>query len=299
MSKFYNTLTEEELGGLIYYKGRGSFQMNGYLYNNGFKEEDIPFIFDETLKIASQEKCPEFKRPSIDRLYDYVKYYLDLRLNYINVLDDIFNKLKCPKLTGKEKLYRGISIEKSNPIFKLKKGDKYTFPTFLPTSLNKGIAENFSGAMVIKRFKSEKNKKMGYIIFKISNPKDIPYLYIPVIRLKKNKEFKELKKISFAYELFEYLLPRNLEFEILNVEDSNVSRMSEKTHEELIKIFGLDKSNGDNGDDFKNKYDMIFGKVKVIECKIINRKETKPIQKLKEEDILKINFKINNYNEDK
>ena len=225
--KFYNTFSKKEIIALKYYKGYGSlFQTN--LLTNNKKQRDIFFPFslneEESFRsdifgsISINNEYPMLQSFDIKDIPNYIKNNYKLRIAILNDLDAIYNKPKCPLLTGNEILFRGMRMPDS--FKKLKTGDTFTFKNFISTTFDRHIAEFFSD---------------GESLFIFNNIINIPFLYMPGNKIYADnaKDYtKELGKLTPYSDYSEYTLPRNLEFKIYKIENgfTNIRNTKNKTN---------------------------------------------------------------------
>ena len=232
--KFYNTFSKKEIIALKYYKGYGSlFQTN--LLTNNKKQRDIFFPFslneEESFRsdifgsISINNEYPMLQSFDIKDIPNYIKNNYKLRIAILNDLDAIYNKPKCPLLTGNEILFRGMRMPDS--FKKLKTGDTFTFKNFISTTFDRHIAEFFSD---------------GDSLFIFNNIINIPFLYMPGQKIYADnaKDYtKELGKITPYSDYSEYTLPRNLEFKIYKIENGFTNILNTKNKTNTPNIYNL------------------------------------------------------------
>ena len=202
---------------------------------------------------------------------NYIKNNYEARIKILNDLDSIYNKADCPRLSGNEILFRGMTLPKT--FTKYKAGDTFIFKNFISTTADRNIAEVFSS---------------GGVLFVLQDLTNIPFLYMPNSKINKNTGIDYSKKMSKNIpfmDLSEYTLPRNLEFKINKIEDGFVSpdqviqfsrnrnknkkNMSSFTKlNKLLKKKGIfnstNEASGDTEDDIIEK--EIFPKIKIYYC---------------------------------
>ena len=224
-TKFYDKLSPNELMAVKYYKGMGSYFQSNLLANystdgkgNG-KGKDIPqreikfpfSLFDEESfrKDIFQngiDLIPFNNSFDIKDLQKYIETSYKARITLLNRLDKIYDRNDCPKMTGEEILFRGM---RATPDTKnLKVGDTYLFKNFISTTIDRSVAERFSG---------------GQCIFIFINMKDIPFIYMPHTKQYTNKFSTFMMEQKALIDLSEYTLPRNLEFKIEKIEKKPIS----------------------------------------------------------------------------
>ncbi len=218
---FYKKLEPMQIAALKYYKGPGSFFQSMLLanYSNTKKGEkrELPFPFRkfmdtlfyrDILGKQKMEAIYELELPSATNFEKYIDQSYGKRVELLNHLDSVYDRPDCPKLTGDEVVFRGMS-DVGPAITKLKPGDTYTFKNFISTTLDRKVSENFSG---------------GDCVFVLTGLKDIPFLYMPGGKHQGDEPYtKFLTDISLVWDLSELTLPRNLEFEVTSVERRNIN----------------------------------------------------------------------------
>jgi hypothetical protein len=230
-TKFYDKLSPNELMAVKFYKVVGSYFQSDLLANystngkgNGkgkgkSKGKDIPHreikfpfsLFDEEsfrkdIFQNGTDLIPFNNSFDIKDLPKYIENSYKARITLLNRLDKIYDRKDCPKMTGEEILFRGM---RSTPDIKnLKVGDTYLFKNFISTTLDRSVAERFSG---------------GYCVFIYMNMKDIPFIYMPHSKQYTNKFSTFMMEQKALMDLSEYTLPRNLEFKIEKIEKKPIS----------------------------------------------------------------------------
>jgi len=218
---FYKKLDPMQIAALKYYKGPGSYFQSNLLadYSNTKKVEkrELPFPFYKNMDtmfyrdILGKEKMNaiyEVELPAAANFDKYIDQSYGKRVELLNHLDSVYDRPDCPKLTGDEILFRGMS-EVSAAITKLKPGDTYLFKNFISTTIDRKVSENFSG---------------GDCVFVLTGLKDIPFVYMPGRKQHDDEPYTTfLSKISLTWDLSEITLPRNLEFEITSIEHRNIN----------------------------------------------------------------------------
>ena len=237
--KFYNKFTKDDLLALKYYKGQGSF-FQTILLTNEKKPREIHFPFpifqEESFRrdVYSYGNTiyPMLKSFDIKDTPTYIENNYRARLNILNNLDKIYNKVDCPKLSGDEILFRGMELPASWK--KYKEGDTFTFKNFISTTADRNIAERFSS---------------HDSMFILQGIKDIPFLYMPQNKFMDTTPLeytKEMNKLLPYHDLSEYTLPRHLEFKIDKIEDGFISPQqargwSNKSNKNRLNFQKLDK----------------------------------------------------------
>ena len=296
--KFYKSLTEDQIIAVKYYKGYGSrFQTQIYISNPKKIEINFPFSWYEELAFRKdilgmqRDKLPAIPTLDIKSINTYIRNNYIARFNILNTLDNVFTNKNCLKLTGKEILYRGIDAPMD--LKKRKVGDTYLFKNNMSTSLNRSIAENYT---------------INNTLLVFVDLKDIPYIYIPNSKPYDNKIDKTIESTTLIKDLYEFMLPRNLEFKIIKKETGFLQKNNNdyyyskniKTHKQLINLLKkkqllntqttlpnnaktTDDQNNNNleGDEnttenekIKTKEDIIesvlFTKINIMYCKFVN-----------------------------
>jgi len=243
-----------------YYKGRGSFFQSQLLADHRSKTKDdndnkreftFPFSlmeetrFREDISPYTNELLPFTKSFDIKELPKYIETSYKARITLLNRLDKIYDKPECPRMTDNEILFRGMGM---NPLIKkLKVGDTYLFKNFISTTVDRQIAENFSG---------------GYCLFVLMGLKDIPFIYMPNSKGYGKQDFsKFMMEQNPLYDFSEYTLPRNLEFKIERIEKKPLNTVmfdmfdmkNANTFSKLQKVLKkqgyLDNTDNISGDD--------------------------------------------------
>lgn len=256
-TKFYNTLDIHYIMAIAYYKGEGSRFLNEFLYSGKIPKRYLHVPYDDDMKhsygITVGEYKPSYYNISLSKVEDYVRDGLEKRLTFINTLDDIFKMDDVPKLTGNEVLYRGVNS--NDELYKLRKNQTFTMKNFISTSLSRIISEDYS------IYPNEKS-----VIFVIKNCKDVPYLYIPNDNfLKKHKKLHDLKINS---DLAEHLLPRNIQFKIVEVINKKSTQF-----DYYKKFLNLEKYKNDN-----NSYEDLYLPVRIFICEYVKTIATTRIE---------------------
>ena len=237
--KFYNKFTKDDLLALKYYKGQGSF-FQTILLTNEKKPREIHFPFpifqEESFRRDvynyGNEIYPMLKSFDIKDTPAYIENNYRARINILNNLDKIYNKVDCPKLSGDEILFRGMELPASWK--KYKEGDSFTFKNFISTSADRNIAERFSD---------------HDSMFILQGIKDIPFLYMPQNKFMESTPIdytKKMNKLMPYNDISEYTLPRNLEFKIDTIEDGFIgpqeySGWNRKQNKNRLNFQKLDK----------------------------------------------------------
>jgi hypothetical protein len=274
--KFYDSLDNDYIMAVKYYKVSGSFFQSSLLTykpdrKNTPRKLFFPFsyyedywLYNDILGKKTLDLLPFSYSIDITQIDAYIKKSYNARLTLLNRLDEIYNMKKCPRMIGEEILFRGMhSIPE---IHKLKVGDSYLFENFISTTVDREVAERFSGGD-------------DSCIFVLQNMKDIPFLYMPGNKLRSDEKYsKFIGNLPSIWDLSEYTLPRKLEFIIERIEYNYKS--SSFTHQSiqsgkysnLLKVLKkrglLSSSDTDSKDEDKKSVveENIFPKVKFIYC---------------------------------
>ena len=250
-TKFYNSLSNDEITAIKYYKGFGSYfqsqLLSGYDKNKSEKMRfHIPFDYFEenSLRIdlygiKINNLIPFTNSLDIKDLSNYINTSYTVRIELLNRLDNIYNRVDCPKLTGDEILFRGMQA--NNNIKKLKVGDTYLFTNFISTTIDRNIAERFTSARV-----------GNPCLFIFMNLKNIPFIYMPNNKLNENTSYLKFMKSRIPFnDLSEYTLPRNLEFQIEKISDKPLSNWPNRKNtfgilEKILKKKGYYNNDASN-----------------------------------------------------
>jgi hypothetical protein len=261
--KVYKSLPRKYINALIFYKGRGSRFINEYLYSGKINQKYLSLDYLKETKTtffaATEGKVPGYYKLSADSIVDFVRYNIGKRLEFINTLDEMFEmakELDIYQLTGKETLFRGVSGIKE--LHSVKKGQTIHFKNFLSTSLNKNTAINYA---------LYNDYSTVYVFTKC---KKVPGLYI-VNNSMKAKQHR-IKNILINNDLSELLLPRNLEFKVIDVIDNIPSNVDD--------YFSFREINKISNNQLHNK---LFMKFKLVVCEYSKQLPIEPISISKEE----------------
>lgn len=224
-TKFYDKLSHNELAAIKYYKGYGSMFQSYLLAAKPAKPDEkkkfyVPFHYSEEISLrrdlfGNVLDTSLYFQPSLDikEFCKYIDISYSARIELLNRLDKIYSRQDCPRMTGNEILFRGMQA--NDAIKKLKVGDKYLFENFISTTIDKKIAERFTGAW-----------GGGHpCVFVLMDMKDIPFIYMPHSKTGDTsiKFSTFMKERNLFQDLSEYTLPRNLEFTIERIEKKPIS----------------------------------------------------------------------------
>ena len=141
-TKFYNKFTNDELIALKYYKVHGSYWQTKFLTNEKKPREiKFPFHIYEEQSFRhdvfgpNSKKYPMLKSFDIKDIPNYIKHNYQARIKILNDLDSIYNKPDCPRLSGNEILFRGMTLPKT--FKKYKAGDTFIFKNFISTTADR------------------------------------------------------------------------------------------------------------------------------------------------------------------
>jgi hypothetical protein len=143
--------------------------------------------------------------PNTANLETYIDESYGKRIKILNDLDTVYDHPECPKLTGDEILFRGMELIPE--VKKLKVGDTFLFKNFISTSFDRTVAESYS---------------LGQCVFVLSGLKDIPCIYTPHPKTE-DDIIAFINNLKIYRDISELTLPRNLEFEIMNIEQRNIN----------------------------------------------------------------------------
>ena len=213
---FYKNQSIESLEKLKDYKIFGHIDLNVFLYNRKILFSDNPRSLDDVLSsIFSTHK--KMDREQIRKaILNHIFMVIYNIVESITQIDQLFKI--APKTEKDMIVYRGLNFENrlmeermSASLLKLKKGDLYTFPNYLSTSLLNDTALSF----LKSKFTDKSNSKPKCCFFKIIIPKNTRILYldtniiqnirIPFISDERRKREDQLMLNALEYEV---LLPR-------------------------------------------------------------------------------------------
>jgi hypothetical protein len=224
---FYKNQPIESLEKLKDYKVFGHIDLNVFLYNRKLLFSDNPRSLDDILS-AIFYKYKKMNRDQVKR--EIINYIFMIIYNIIESIVQIDNLFKISPKTDKDIIvYRGLNFENkqiedkmSASLLKLKKGDLYTFPNYLSTSLLNDTALRF----LKSKFTNKSNSKPTCCFFKIIIPKKTKILYldtniiqsirVPFLSDERRKRDEHLMLEALEYEV---LLPRS---SILRFIQSNI-----------------------------------------------------------------------------
>jgi len=213
---FYKKQPIDSLDKLKDYKIYGYININLFLYNRKMLFSDNPISLDDVL-LSIFKKYKKIDRIQIrNEFLDYIFNFIYKIVESITKIDKLFKI--APKIDKDIIVYRGLNFENrhmedkmSTSLLKLKKGDLYTFPNYLSTSLLNDYALKFLNYTFINK----SNNEPKCCFFKIIIPKNTRILYLDTniienIRLSNmsdgRKKRDELILSALEYEV---LLPRS------------------------------------------------------------------------------------------
>jgi len=176
---FYKNQPKESLEKLKDYKIFGHIDLNVFLYNRKILFSENPISLDDVLsKIFNKYK--KMDRDQIRK--EILNYIFNIIYNLVESIIQIDQLFKISPKTDKDMIvYRGLNFENkymeekmSASLLKLKKGDLYTFPNYLSTSLLNDYALTF----LKSKFINKSNNKPKCCFFKIIIPKNTRILYL-------------------------------------------------------------------------------------------------------------------------
>lgn len=226
-NEFYKNQPIESLEKLKDYKIFGHIDLNVFLYNRKLLFSENPRSLDDILSsIFSSHK--KMDREQIKK--EIINHIFMVIYNIAESIVQIDNLFKySPKIDKDIIVYRGLNFENkqmeekiSANLLKLKKGDLYTFPNYLSTSLMNDTALRF----LKSKFTNKSNSKPKCCFFKIIIPKNTRILYLdtniiqsirmPFISDERRKRDDHIMLEALEYEV---LLPRS---SILRFIQSNI-----------------------------------------------------------------------------
>jgi hypothetical protein len=290
--KLFNKLTKFEKYVLSYYKTTGFERINRYLHGEKVNIFTYPNMGFNSMPNFSQMCEPEvfdllyFNNSDDIKLSEYPEYskkMTNLTIKLINTIDNIFNKPIIEKFKDNETiLYRGIDFySKKYKDYKI--NDEIHIKTFMSCSLDMNIASSFSGECCI---------------YKITNLKDVPYIYLPWTdeydNYYTNKyNFIENDSVYDPLEEFELLLPRGLKFKIINIEklpSTNKSPITKFSNmKQLYKKIDINKA------ELKKEIMKIMPTIGVITLEYIGMKQ-EAIPVYIEPKMITVNINVNRIN---
>ena len=215
-NEFYKNQPIESLEKLKDYKIFGHVDLNIFLYNRKILFSDNPRSLDDVLSlIFSSHK--KLDRDQIRK--EILNHIFMIIYNIVESITQIDQLFKIAPKTDKDMIvYRGLNFENkhmeermSASLLKLKKGDLYTFPNYLSTSLLNDTALGF----LKSKFTNKTNSKPKCCFFKIIIPKNTRILYLDTnviqnIRMPFISEERRKRENHIMLEALEYevLLPR-------------------------------------------------------------------------------------------
>ncbi len=213
---FYKNQSIESLEKLKDYKIFGHIDLNVFLYNRKILFSENPRSLDDVLSsIFSHHK--KLDREQIRK--EILNHIFMVIYNLVESITQIDQLFKIAPKTDKDIIvYRGLNFENrlmeermSASLLKLKKGDLYTFPNYLSTSLLNETALSF----LKSKFTNKSDSKPKCCFFKIIIPKSTRILYldtnviqnirIPFVSDERRKREDQLMLNALEYEV---LLPR-------------------------------------------------------------------------------------------
>ena len=256
---FYKKLSKDKKEVLANYKGIGYVSINRYLYNNNqIKDITIDDKFIANIKSyfsANTKSLINLKSVNPGNIKTLLELYVNKNIvEQINILDEIFNDKDIPRLTGNEILFRGTK-DHTLTTDKSKVGDLIVLNSYLSTSTEQTISENFALSWNLKKSKS--NICCMYILHGLKN---VPYIYIPWM-IKKAHSYEKMQVSETAGDEFEYMLPRGLKFNIIKIENkifrkpftsiknisfANLDKLVLTTRKSLLNSRATKKLNNDN-----------------------------------------------------
>lgn len=277
---FYKKLSKLQKDDLTYYKSMGYIAVNKYLYNNNtIKEITINKLFINAIKkfySANTKSLIDLSTITTTNIKPIVELWVNkMIVGKINSIDEIFKLAECPKLEGREILYRGTQNH-TGTNEKSKVGDMITFKNFLSTSTQLEQSENFAGEW------NKKQLQHMCCLYVLHNLKDVPYIYIPWI-IAEAHTFEKWDISKIKGDEFEYLLPRGLKFKITKIDNtifhSNITwkqttkKLNFSQLNNIIKASGADLSN----DAIKSIYDKTNLKIRTYHLEYVGQE---PVTKL-------------------
>ena len=280
--QFYKNLNASERNIIDFYKRWGYQNMNRFLYS-GYKLEILwfpdymGFFQEDQRKYIPKylQKYMNYKTKKFINEPEFITLFMNNEIiNRVYEMDKLYTKPDTPKLNGTEILYRATEGEVlTNKNTKI--GDELIFKNYTSASSNKKVALSFSNLKT-----SDDNHSC--CLFILYNMKNIPYIYLPWDVVYKHKNINN-SDIKYADDdEFEYLLPRNLKFEIINITIglpvNNTKSYANKKFKQInktmkqIQMSHLEKNSLSNKD-YKMVIPELFKDIKVYHLKFIEQLE--------------------------
>ena len=285
--EFYKKLSKPDKEILNFYKdassGVGYIHINKYLYNNTIDEINLSEIINyydvnkKKLFTNNTQNLFDINKIDMTKISKFVEYYINKNIvNNINNIDKLFMNKNIPKIDGIDVLYRGTKGD-TQTSKKSKIGDEIIFKNFLSTSTKMDNATSFSNNFFNKKSKV----KYNCCIYILYNVKNIPFIYLPW-NIKQNKSLDNFKINMVTSDEFEYLLPRNLKFKIINItydvkpSEYDLNKLRFKDFGEFVDKKHIKKDDTDDHRNINNNdYDLIkekiFKKIKVYHLEFIEQ----------------------------
>ena len=215
--QFYKNLNASERNIIDFYKRWGYQNMNRFLYS-GYKLEILwfpdymGFFQEDQRKYIPKylQKYMNYKTKKFINEPEFITLFMNNEIiNRVYEMDKLYTKPDTPKLNGTEILYRATEGEVlTNKNTKI--GDELIFQNYMSTTTRKTVSLNFTNIKT-------SDDTHSCCLFILYNMKNIPYIYLPWDVVYKHKNINN-SDIKYADDdEFEYLLPRNLKFEIINI----------------------------------------------------------------------------------
>uniref|UniRef100_A0A6C0EXV5 Uncharacterized protein n=1 Tax=viral metagenome TaxID=1070528 RepID=A0A6C0EXV5_9ZZZZ len=284
--EFYKKLSKADKEILNFYKaatsGVGYIHINKYLYNNTLDDLDLNDIIDyyninkNKLFTNNTQNLFDINRIDMTKISKFVEYYINKNIvNNINNIDKLFMNKNIPKIDGINVLYRGTKGD-TQTSKKSKIGDEIIFKNFLSTSTKMDNATSFSNNFFNKKFKI----KYNCCIYILYNVKNIPFIYLPW-NITQNKSLDNFKINMVSGDEFEYLLPRNLKFKIINItydvkpSEYDFNKLRFKDFGKFVDKKHIKKDINNHRNINNNDYDLIkekiFKKIKIYHLEFIEQ----------------------------
>ena len=285
--EFYKKLSKADKDVLSFYKqpshSVGYNHINKYLYNNNTLDDlDLNDIIDyyninkNKLFTNNTQNIFDINKIDMTKISKFVEYYINKNIvNNINNIDKLFMNKNIPKIDGIDVLYRGTQGD-TQTSKKSKIGDEIIFKNFLSTSTKMDNATSFSNNFFNKKSKV----KYNCCIYILYNVKNIPFIYLPW-NIKQNKSLDNFKINMISSDEFEYLLPRNLKFKIINITydvkpyEYNLNKLKFKDLGEFVDKKNIKKDVNDDKNINNIDYDLIkekiFKKIKIYHLEFIEQ----------------------------
>ena len=214
---FYKNLNASERSIIDFYKRWGYQNMNRFLYS-GYKLKTLFFpdymgFFqkDQRKYIPKYlQKYMNYKTKKFINEPEFITLFMNNEIiNRVYEMDKLYTKPDTPKFEGTEILYRATDGEVlTNKHTKI--GDELIFKNYMSTTTRKAVSLNFTNIKTC-------DDNHSCCLFILYDLKNVPYFYLPWPEVYKHKNINNSDIKNADDDEFEYVLPRNLKFQIFNI----------------------------------------------------------------------------------